>query len=432
MNVTIECDEMEKYRIVKKLSESSSSRVSLVELTTSSRQLFVIKEINFHARVSLLDRNQILNESNLLASLSHPNILKFIETFVTENGTICIVTEYCEGGDLVESSRNNLEFDDIKTIIIQLLLALKYLHDKNILHRDLKLKNIFISSKSGGIVRIKIGDFGIARSLGCNQLATTMVGTPFYLSPELCAKQPYDKSIDIWSLGCVFYELFSRGRQPFNAKTLEDLIGKIQVEPVDYSVLKVDFRVQEMIRKMLTKNPKERLTIDELLSLPVIQEYIQEFVLKINNSQKIPHRNFESFSPSSTIKSFSSAAVNESELLTTIRQFIKIENDPLEKEFNSQINQAKKTIPTILLTSPQTRDRLKREANRVQERLINFLILPSRILHFLDLVVKENFDELKEHFVELGDENILKEIICSGLIGDALVMLEIQKNNMNK
>lgn len=89
---------------------------------------------------------------------------------------------------------------------MQICFAVKYLHDKNILHRDLKLSNIFISSNGD----IKLGDFGIAKVLNnTDEFAKTIVGTPYYLSPEICQKKPYNHKSDIWSLGCVLYELMN-------------------------------------------------------------------------------------------------------------------------------------------------------------------------------------------------------------------------------
>lgn len=259
-----------------------------------------------------------------------------------------------------------------------------------------------------------------------------MVGTPYYLSPELCAKQPYDKSIDIWSLGCVFYELFCEGRHPFNAKTLEDLVGRIQVEPVDYSALKYtanDARIEEMLRMMLTKNPKDRLTIDGLLCLPLIQEYIQEFVVKINNStsHRIP-RNLGTFSPSTTIRSVDNQATafsTTNELLTTMQRFISRPTDALKINFQCQLDQAARSLPFILNNKDPLR--LQKEAERVRQQLIHQLILPSRINQFVELVRRGDFGGLIKVFEENGEEEALKEIIDSGLIGDAFVMHEINQ-----
>lgn len=168
---------MEKYRIIRKLSQSQtqSNRVSLA--ATLTNQLVILKEVNCTGQ---FDKEQVLNESKVLASLSHPNIVKLLETFVinyphSTAACVCIVTEYCEGGDLAQLVRKLNEVD-VKEIIIQLLLAIKYLHDKNILHRDLKLRNIFVTSfrAEDRVLRIKVGDFGIARWLDGNQMATTI------------------------------------------------------------------------------------------------------------------------------------------------------------------------------------------------------------------------------------------------------------------
>ena len=428
---------MDKYRIIRKLSESATSRVSLAE-SFSDCSLVAIKELNFDSlAVNQLDhRANLLNESKILATLSHPNVIKLIEPFSGGggNGTGWIVLEYCEGGDLGEMIRSgDYTAGNLKEIIVQLLLAVKYLHDRNILHRDLKLRNIFFSSRNSGIIRIKIGDFGISRCLTGNQLATTMVGTPYYLSPELCANQPYDKSIDIWSLGCVIYELINGGRHPFNAKTLEDLMGRIQEEPVDYEKIN-DQRMIEMLKRMLCKNPRDRLTIDGLLYLPLIQEYIQDFVSKLNTSKDIfvTPQPMTSPPPSSHYAAFSSTV----ELLNTMQTLIhsgkrlnylsssihKIDSSSsFRSNFRDQLNQANQCIKFILNQDPQ---RLQRESDRVHQRLSRLLILPSRIQKFNEAIRKSDFEAVKE----MGDEAFLKDIIDSGLVGDVLVMQEIIQN----
>lgn len=393
---------MEKYRIIRKLSESPGSKVHLA--SDLSRKLVVIKETT--------NSSSNFNESKLLAGLSHPNIVKLIETFQW-GGSVCLVTEYCEGGDLGQHV-NGLSLADIKEIIVQLLLAVKHLHDRNVIHRDLKMRNIFVSSRRDDkIFRIKIGDFGIARSLESSQMATTMIGTPYYLSPELCANLPYDKSADIWSLGCVIYEVINHGRHPFNAKTLEDLLGRIQEEPVDYSGI-TDQRMAEILKKVLCKNPRDRLSIDGLLHCSIIQEYIQDFVNKINNVDRVLT------SPPATITTSNSFSNTTDELLNTMRTCIVADSLCLKDQFDAQISQARQCLTFI---QSQDSFRLQREVDRVQGHLSKLLILPSRINRFLESVKKADYAGLRD---ELGDETVLKEIIETGLIGDALVMQEIQ------
>lgn len=443
---------MENYRIIRKLSESSSSCVSLAESLLPNQYLskVVIKEIYFDPRISLLDRKQVFNESKLLGSLSHPNIIKLFDTFMTSSA-VCIVTEYCEGGDLSRLVRSNeCSLKDIQEILIQLLLALKYLHDIKILHRDLKLRNIFISSRSGGILRVKIGDFGIARSLEISQMATTMVGTPYYLSPELCAKQPYDKSIDVWSLGCVLYELLNKGRHPFNAKNLSDLLGRIQEEPIDYSGIK-DLRIVDMLKKMLCKDPRERLSIDGILYLPLIQEYIQDFVTKINDKASMAspppshqpafsstaelvntmqtfiatpprasvprHKLYESFNDISTNYNFNTSDLHQN-----------YQKEEIKAKFNDQLKQASQCCRFTHSINTKNTSRLQREVDRVQLRLSQLLILPSKINRFLEILNRSDFDGLDE----LIDMDLLREIVEEGLVGDAVVMQEIQKQHQKQ
>merc|ERR1719359_1681097 len=137
--------------------------------------------------------------------------------------------DYCEGGDLSSRIKKNKQLgnrfpeDQVMWWFTQAVLALKYIHDKHILHRDLKSGNFFLS-KSGNL---KMGDFGIAKVLECTAAcAQTQIGTPYYLSPEICQGKPYAWGSDIWSMGCILYEMCGR-RVPFDAPDLKSLIKKI-------------------------------------------------------------------------------------------------------------------------------------------------------------------------------------------------------------
>jgi serine/threonine protein kinase len=135
--------------------------------------------------------------------MHHSNIAMYVESFV-ENSKLYIVMEYADGGDLTgavqrrKTANQPWQEDEVMRIFVQICLALKHVHDQNILHRDLKSQNIFLTSN--GIV--KLGDFGIAKVLDASgDQARTQIGTPYYLSPEICESKPYDRSSDIWSLG---------------------------------------------------------------------------------------------------------------------------------------------------------------------------------------------------------------------------------------
>merc|ERR1719371_2887 len=150
--------------------------------------------------------------------------------------------DYAEGGDLfkmidrVRRACSSLGESQILRWMTQALLALKYIHDKHVLHRDLKSSNFFLSKSNN----LKMGDFGIAKVLSCTAAcARTQIGTPYYLSPEVCQEKPYTWPSDIWAMGCIFFELCER-KVPFDAANISGLVQKICRGPIpiiasDYS-----------------------------------------------------------------------------------------------------------------------------------------------------------------------------------------------------
>ncbi|XP_070947003.1 serine/threonine-protein kinase Nek11 isoform X11 [Macaca nemestrina] len=189
-----------RYVLQQKLGSGSFGTVYLVSDKKAKRgeELKVLKEIS----VGELNPNETVQanlEAQLLSKLDHPAIVKFHASFV-EQDNFCIITEYCEGRDLDYKIQEYKEagkiFPDNQIIewFIQLLLGVDYMHERRILHRDLKSKNIFLKNNL-----LKIGDFGVSRLLmGSCDLATTLTGTPHYMSPEALKHQGYDTKSDIW------------------------------------------------------------------------------------------------------------------------------------------------------------------------------------------------------------------------------------------
>ncbi len=218
---------LKKYKKVKYLGKGSYGAAILVCLKSNPKENFVIKEIVIgHLKES--EQQSAKNEVEVLRQMHHSNIAMYVESFV-ESSKLYIVMEYADGGDLTAAiSRRKKEGgpwdeDEVMRIFVQICLALKHVHDQNILHRDLKSQNIFLTNK--GIV--KLGDFGIAKVLDTSgDQARTQIGTPFYLSPEICESEPYGRSSDIWSLGVVLYELLTL-EMPFSAQSLPALVVKI-------------------------------------------------------------------------------------------------------------------------------------------------------------------------------------------------------------
>merc|ERR1719182_239460 len=184
------------------------------------------------SRATKQEREDALKESRVLSQLRHPYIVKYRENFL-EDGWLCIVMDFCEGGDLSDrikrfrSQRKSFSEEQVLRWFTQAILALKYIHDMKILHRDLKSGNFFLS-KTGNL---KMGDFGIAKVLECTAAcAQTQVGTPYYLCPEICKGKPYSWGSDIWAMGCILHEMCT-GRPPFNGHDLKSLIKSITNAP---------------------------------------------------------------------------------------------------------------------------------------------------------------------------------------------------------
>ncbi|XP_075432937.1 serine/threonine-protein kinase Nek11-like isoform X2 [Ascaphus truei] len=170
-------------------------------------------------------------EAKLLGSLNHPFIVRFLSSFL-DGEDFCIITEYCEGGDLQSQIQEQRErgrrFPEGHAMewFIQLLLGVNYLHERLVLHRDLKTKNIFL--KNGAV---KIGDFGVSRVLSVSSdMATTFTGTPHYMSPEAFTHSGYNAKSDIWSLGCILYEICAL-RRAFEAPNWMKLASLIVQAP---------------------------------------------------------------------------------------------------------------------------------------------------------------------------------------------------------
>eukprot|EP00906_Rhabdomonas_costata_P011443 RCo016311 len=210
---------MEKYQRIKTIGKGAFGEAVLVK-SLATDELCVSKEINFSA-LSKKDRDATDTEIQILAAVEHPNITKYIESFQVDD-MLYIILEYADGGDLhgaikrQSSLPGNPLFPEqqVRSWFVQLCLALQELHSRKILHRDLKTRNVFLTSTG----QIKLGDFGLSTVLK-NTLAqaNTLCGTPYYFSPELCRSKPYNNKSDIWALGCIVYEMCTL-KHAFDAK----------------------------------------------------------------------------------------------------------------------------------------------------------------------------------------------------------------------
>ena len=259
-------------------------------LKKSNNNIYVIKRISL-VGMSQEQIEKAKLESKILSSINSPYIVKYYESFL-ENDILNIVMEYCDGGDLNEFIIKNeqthilLKENVIWNIFLKILIGLSHLHKLKILHRDLKPLNIFLIKNQN--LDIKIGDFGVAKILKENNFANTLIGTPYYISPELCEELPYNEKSDIWALGCILYELCTY-KHPFNAKYQASLVMKIlENKPKPIHKYYSD-DLQKLINLILDKNYKTRPSCEDILKLPFVIEQLKKIGLydkiKINNNQ---------------------------------------------------------------------------------------------------------------------------------------------------
>lgn len=208
---------MQKYDVVdsKTIGEGGFGKAKLVRTKTEKyinirnrtlkmpSDLYIMKIMDYD--------NWASEEAKMLQSLSHPNIVKYIDSF-REGNKFHIIMEYAKGGDLEKSiqtfsnTRSYYPEYRVKKWFLQICSAIKYIHSKNILHRDLKPSNIFMES----FECLKVGDFGLSKQLNnSSDYTKSYCGTPLYMAPEILKRQPYNKKADIYSLGCILYELLT-------------------------------------------------------------------------------------------------------------------------------------------------------------------------------------------------------------------------------
>ncbi|XP_064227075.1 serine/threonine-protein kinase Nek1 isoform X8 [Aotus nancymaae] len=266
---------MEKYVRLQKIGEGSFGKAILVKSTEDGRQ-YVIKEINISG-MSSKEREESRREVAVLANMKHPNIVQYRESF-EENGSLYIVMDYCEGGDLFKriNAQKGVLFqeDQILDWFVQICLALKHVHDRKILHRDIKSQNIFLT-KDG---TIQLGDFGIARVLNSTvELARTCIGTPYYLSPEICENKPYNNKSDIWALGCVLYELCTL-KHAFEAGSMKNLVLKIISGSFPPVSLHYSYDLRSLVSQLFKRNPRDRPSVNSILEKGFISKRIEKFL----------------------------------------------------------------------------------------------------------------------------------------------------------
>ncbi|RLN45443.1 hypothetical protein BBJ28_00006631 [Nothophytophthora sp. Chile5] len=284
---------MHRFEEIKCIGRGSYGSAHLVRERTRLGHRYVVKKIPMEL-LTPKEKEQSFCEVELLAKLSHPNVVEYKENFVADN-VLHIVMAYCDGGDLagkirdqqrkreqllgsesqgqspVDAAAGYFPINQVLDWFVQMAMAIKYLHTQRVLHRDLKTSNIFLTTENV----VKLGDFGIAKTLDSTlDQAKTVVGTPYYMSPEVCESKPYSYASDVWSLGCVLYEMLAL-RHAFDAPNILTLILQIVQQEFAPVPSHYDKEVYELLRKLLDKDPARRPSMEQIFAMPYIRNHME-------------------------------------------------------------------------------------------------------------------------------------------------------------
>ena len=280
LNALIEenkCLPTKKYKVIQKLGDGAYGTVYLAT-NLMTKQKVAMKKID-KVKDNEIDDMEIKNEIDILRKLDHPNIVKIIE-FYSASKAYYIITDYCSCGELYNQIKFQYNEYQLSVLFYQVFSGLYYLHSKNIVHRDLKLENILISEMEPDkktnkkYFWIKIIDFGTAKIFEKNKNEKTVIGSSYYIAPEVLQKN-YNEKCDTWSAGVILYMLIV-GRAPFDGKNDNEIIDNIKKGKFNdkhKKLLNASSEVQDLVKNLLKVNVKKRFSASDALKHPWFKKF---------------------------------------------------------------------------------------------------------------------------------------------------------------
>ena len=262
------------YKKLNKLGQGQYGTVFEVKhrITDIIRAMKIVKKNTKH---SPEEEGEILNETKILKTMDHPNIVKIFE-FYSNDENYSIIMENCKEGSLYNEIMKSGPFDEKYTayVMYQLFFAINYYNGMHLIHRDLKPENILISSKNkeNNYPNIKICDFGMSKIVENQDIQNKVVGSLYYVAPEVLNKN-YNEKCDIWSCGVIMYFLLTK-KVPFYSSYNHEVIEQIRKGEYDKTLLeKLSPNALDLLQKLLTLDVNKRITVQECLKHPWIKEF---------------------------------------------------------------------------------------------------------------------------------------------------------------
>ena len=451
---------MNDFKIEKVLGKGSFGSVYLVT-RKEDQQIYALKSVTME-KLNKKEQQNSVNEVRILASVNHPNVIGYKEAFWDDqNNTLNIVMEYADDGDLqtkIQKMKKNCGFfeeDLIWSYSIQMIEGLKALHDKKIMHRDLKSANIFLKKKKK---QCKIGDMNVSKVIK-EKVLRTQTGTPYYASPEVWNDKPYSYKSDLWSIGCVIYELCAL-RPPFKGKDLDELYINVCKGKVERINKVYSDSLWKMIMMLLQVDVNKRVNCDQFLNHPLIVRKIKEMKdknveykdlednksihdgyllntinfkdLKELKSQLPTRKNYENQKNSNNMNNFYSFRNKDFQLNNNFNDYYNY----LNKNINNILNNNKYSI----YNSNNINKNLNNNKNinlYNQEKILNNNNIHNNQNDILNIINDKNkkYNDILSHFKIQNNDNNIKNNQKSNIISDSFnsnMDLKYNKYNLNE